>query len=147
MREDPNFDWAQVGFLRKPTPRLSVRGQVLFRAWGGRSSKKGNPDSDGVCFSTQRPASRSHAEELFSVFEYGNTCEFVTDFIVPQFTVLWWGQVDPGEPMPGPNPPAGVQVFIENWDAQAAQEVRTTKLENDLGGAWVHQGRTPIAKN
>ena len=99
---------------------------------------EGRAESAGVCFSSQRPTSRSHAERLFAVMEWGNACHYVTDFIVPFGIVLWYGQVDPGRPDTPLGGQFGVQVFIENPAAQQVHELRTVRLLDDLDGAVVH---------
>jgi len=140
---EPSWDWQKIGFRRRPRPRNSRPGERLFRAWGGSSTMKGSRQSDGVCFSSIRPESRLDAEERFAVFEWGNMCVNVTEFIVPASTVLWVGEVHPGDPRPVLGMSFGPQVFIENPAAQSLVPISTRPLPSDLGCNWVHVGKAP----
>ena len=106
---------------------------------------RGNLSRPGVCFSTREPASRLEAEKLFAVFEYGNSCARLTEFSVPSGTLLWVGEVDPGDSRAAFGNFFGPQVFFENPAAQNLRVVRTVSLRNDLGGAFLYsEGRLGV---
>jgi hypothetical protein len=135
-----SWNWKKVGFKYEPRKTNAPSNMRLFRAWGGPSTKLGNPESVGVCFSTDQPQSRNQAEALFAVFEYGNNCVYLSEFSVQIGTELWIGSVDPGDPRPILGRSHGVQVFIENPAAQRLVVIRTSTLADDLKGAWVYTG-------
>jgi len=140
----PTWSWQEVGFRKKPKRRASRPGERLFRAWGGESSTmRGRPNSVGVCFSSVAPKSRWDAERLFAVFEYGNPCTHVTEFVVPENTMMWEGEVDPGDARVVLGMSYGPQIFIENPLAQSLIPCQTTRLPDDLGHHRLHwhQGR------
>jgi hypothetical protein len=136
------WSWQEEGFAAPPTPLKAPEGTVLYRAWGGSSSKEGHPHRPGVCLSIQRPASRLDAERLFSVWEWGNSCLWLTAFRVTPGTELYVGSVDPGAildlRLAGRR--KGVQVFVENPIAGKLIEAATTRLVDDLGGFQVMPG-------
>jgi hypothetical protein len=136
------WQWRAEGFLREPDRRKAPAGLRLYRAWGGTSKKAGSPSRPGVCFSTQKPATRTEAEKLFSAWEWGNACIWLTEFRVIAGTQIYVGLVDPGDHV-APNltgSTAGVQVFIENPVQTRLIEVATTRLADDLGGWQVVTG-------
>jgi hypothetical protein len=104
---------------------------------------KGSFQGVGVCFSSVRPESRLDAEELFAVFEWGNRCINVTEFIVPAGTVLWVGEVHPGDPRGVLGISFGPQVFIENPAAQSLVCISTRPFPNNLGRSFLHDGKPP----
>ena len=106
---------------------------------------RGKPNKAGVCFSTDRPSTRLQAEKFFSVFEWGNNCANLTEFLVPPGTPIWVGEVDPGDPRAKWGSHYGVQVFIENPFAQKLIPGATVQLANDLGKTWLHTGRIGTA--
>lgn len=103
---------------------------------------RGAPHRAGVCFSTVAPKTRSEGERLFAVFEWGNTCTHVTEFLVPPGIVLWTGQVHPGDPRACLGQHFGIQVFVENPAAQRLIWLRTQSLIDDLGAVRVYTGRS-----
>jgi hypothetical protein len=104
---------------------------------------RGSPSSLGVCFSTRCPQDRLEAEELFALFEWGNTCMKVTEFVVPTGTLLWVGSVHPGDPRAVLGSSFGPQVFIENPAAQSVSPLATRQLRGGLGESWLYGGRPP----
>ena len=138
----PTWDWRNVGFLSPPVARLAGPRERLFRIWGlwdaGGSSMLGRPTSDGVCFTSAEPKSRTDAERLLAVFEWGNPATHVTEFLVPLGTPLWVGEVHPGDPRALLGTQFGEQVFIENPAAQRLIPLRTTRLRSDLGRNRYH---------
>jgi len=134
------LDWRALGFLSQP--RLIVAdGRRLFRVWGGTSLERGDANSRGVFFSFQRPASQREAERLFAIAEFGNACTFVTEFDVPSGISMYVGAVDPGDDVHITLAIAGEQVFIRNpWAQRLVQVGSASRLERDLGGAWIYTG-------
>jgi len=137
-----SWNWRDEGFGTEPKPVPASPGLRLYRAWGGSSAKTGTPSRPGVCFSTQRPDTRSEAEGLFSAWEWGNSCLWLTEFRVIGRPQLYVGPVHPGDYV-APHlldTRVGVQVFIENPLHGKLFEVQTTRLVDDLGGVHVHPG-------
>jgi hypothetical protein len=139
----PTWNWQAEGFRAPPTARESRPGECLLRVWGGRATMRGSPKRVGVCFSNVAPTSRYGAESLFSVFEWGNTCENVTQFLIPATTILWLGEVDPGQAGAPLGLRWGPQIFIENPAAQMLVPTHTRKLANDMGNSLLYLGRMP----
>jgi hypothetical protein len=134
------WQWRAEGFLRQPERRGAPASLKLYRAWGGASLKSGNPSRPGV--STQRPSTRLEAEKLFSAWEWGNSCLWLTEFRVAAGTQIYVGVVDPGDYV-SLNLTAsgrGAQVFIENPLQSQVVEVATVRLIDDLGGRYVVPG-------
>jgi hypothetical protein len=143
MPDNMKWQWRAEGFLSEPQRRGAPSGLKLYRAWGGTSLKNGSPSRPGVCLSTQRPSTRLEAERLFSAWEWGNPCLWLTDFRVVAGTPIYIGAVDPGDyvspTLMGSS--HGVQVFIENpVHSKQLIEVATTRLLDDLGGRYVVPG-------
>ena len=133
----PAWDWRAEGFLRPPQPVRAASGRRLYRVWGGNATKEGNAARAGVCLSSQKPASRSAAERLFAVWEWGNSCIWLTTFEVLPGTVLHVGAVHPGDfARPGFDR-GGEQGFVEQPIKRKLREIHTERLRDDLGGAWV----------
>lgn len=138
-----SWNWEAEGFQHPPQRICAPAGIRLFRCWDGTvSSMRGNPSRAGVCFSSDKPASRLEAEKLFAVFEWGNRCRNLSEFLVPAGTPMWVGNVDPGDSRAAFGRFYGKQVFIENPAAQKLTVVSTLTLKNDLNGAWVLPGKT-----
>jgi hypothetical protein len=137
---DVPFDWKAYGF--NAPPRLMVAdGRQLFRVWGGTSLERGDENSRGVFFSFQAPSSRLDAERLFAIAEFGNACTFVSQFDVPSGTPMFVGEVNPGDDVHPALAGAGEQVFIQNpWAQRLIRVGPASRLENDLGGAWIYSG-------
>ena len=137
-----NWNWRDEGFRAQPTLVAAPPGLRLYRAWGGASQKSGSPSRPGVCFSTQKPGTGREAEGLFSAWEWGNSCLWLTEFRVVGRPALYVGAVHPGDYVDPrlSDPRAGVQVFIENPLRGKLLEVRTTRLVDDLRGMHVHPG-------
>jgi hypothetical protein len=137
-----NWNWHDEGFSTAPRAVEAPTGLRLFRAWGGASSKTGNPARPGLCLSTQRPSTRTEAERLFSAWEWGNSCLWITEFRVAPGTILYLGHVHPGLILDlrllGPQ--KGVQVFIENPVRSKIFEAWTSRLVDDLDGRHVVAG-------
>ena len=136
------WNWHEEGFAAPPRRVPAPPGLLLYRAWGGNSSKTGNPARPGVCLSTQRPGSRTDAERLFSAWEWGNSCVWLTAFRVVPGTDLHVGFVDPAEVFDLRLAPVrqGVQVLIENPILGKLFETTSVRLQNDLGGRYVATG-------
>lgn len=117
-------------------------GLRLYRTWGGTSQKTGHPSRPGVCFSTQKPDTRSEAERLFSAWEWGNSCLWLTEFRLIGPVELYVGAVHPGDYVDPrlSDPRCGVQVFVENPVHRKLIEVQTIRLADDLGGMHVLPG-------
>jgi hypothetical protein len=144
----PTWDWKAEGFRAQPTARESRPGETVMRVWGGSSSMKGSPKRVGVCFfAGVPPLSRWGAESLFSVFEYGNNCENLTQFFIPERTILWVGEVDAGEAALPLGLHWGTQIFIENPAAQHLVPGLTRRLEDDMRGHRVLGARRPTQRD
>jgi hypothetical protein len=112
-------------------------GQLVYRVWGGTATKNGNPARAGVCLSSDKPSSRTAAEKLFAIWEWGNSCLWLTTFEVVPGTVMHIGVVHPGEFAQSGFDRGGVQVFIEQPIDGKLWEISTERLRDDLAGAWV----------
>jgi hypothetical protein len=137
-----NWNWRDEGFRAEPKRVPAPAGLRLYRAWGGTSEMMGRPSRPGVCFSTQKPDTRSEAERLFSAWEWGNSCLWLTAFRVIGRVELYVGAVHPGhyvDPQLS-DPRSGVQVFIENPVHGKLVEVQTMRLADDLGDRHVLPG-------
>lgn len=109
----------------------------MYRVWGGNATKEGNPARPGICLSSQRPSSRTAAEQLFAVWEWGNSCLWLTTFEIVPGTVMHIGSVHPGQfAQPGFDR-GGEQVFIEQPIKGKLRELSTERLRDDMAGAWV----------
>ena len=137
-----NWNWRDEGFLAEPKRIAAPPGLRLYRAWGGTSQKMGSLSRPGVCFSTQNPDTRSEAEGLFSAWEWGNSCLWLTEFRVIGRPELHVGAVHPGDYVDPhlSDPRRGVQLFIENPVHGKLFEVQTVRLADDLGGRHVLPG-------
>ena len=137
-----NWNWIDEGFRTEPRRVVASPALRLFRAWGGTSRKLGSHSRPGVCFSTQKPDTRSEAEGLFCAWEWGNSCLWLTEFRVMAHTELYVGAVHSGKYVHPrlSDPRGGVQVFIENPLHGKLFEVQTTLLEDDLEGTNVLPG-------
>ena len=123
--------WKALGFKNPPRLMFADGGEVIFRTWGGNSQTLAR------FFLRPKPRTRSEAERLCSVFEYGNTCAFVTSFRVNPGTPMHVGRVDQGEYCdPSWNDPTALQIFIAN-PVGAVVELGTEVLRNDLGPVTV----------
>jgi hypothetical protein len=134
------WNWRDEGFGSEPRSVTLHKPARIFRVWGGQASKAGSPHRAGVCFSMQKPLSRKWAERLFSVWEWGNACIWVTTFDVKPGTTLFVGSVDVGDAAPDLADRRGVQVFIENPVAGTLREIVTERLTHDLDAGWVFVG-------
>lgn len=138
-----NFDWDEEGFSAPPVLSPATGKETLYRAWGDYSTKWGNTDRPGVCFSLDRAKSRVDAERLYSVMEHGNPVIWITEFSVEKNTPLWIGKVAPGDRRAHLGGYSGNQVYIERPDLGHVREAATDPLRNDLGGAYVYTQRLP----
>ena len=136
------WNWRNEGFRTEPSRVTAPAGLRLYRAWGGTSQKTGSPARPGVCFSTQRPDTRAEADGLFSAWEWGNSCFWLTEFFVSGRIEIYVGPVHPGNYVDPSlrDPRYGVQVFIENPLQGKVVEVQTTRLVDDLDGRHVLPG-------
>ena len=136
------WNWQDEGFSAPPRLLQAPSGLILYRAWGGNSSKTGSPVRPGVCLSTQRPTSRTDAERLFSAWEWGNSCHWLTVFRVAPGTALHVGLVDQREvfDLRLLSKRKGVQVLVENPIAGKLFEVESKRLADDLGAFQVGIG-------
>lgn len=134
-----NWNWRAEGFASEPTG-VVLRGPVtLYRVWGGMSTELGSPTRPGVCFSLEQPRTRREAEELFSVWEWGNACRFVSRFQVWPSATIFVGQAHPGDFHDHGLGEPGSQVFIEIDDVRRfVQRIGTpVSLLDDLGSVTV----------
>lgn len=131
------WNWLAEGFAHPPRLVHATHRQLVYRVWGGTATKLGSPTRPGVCLSGRKPASRVDAERLFAVWEWGNSCLWVTTFEVIAGTPMFVGRVDPGQ---NPMPALGAtwaQILIEQPVSGKLREIGTQRLHNDLGGRWV----------
>jgi len=136
------WNWRDEGFRSEPRLIRAPGALRLFRAWGGTSQKTGSLGRPGVCFSTQKPNTRAEADRLFSAWEWGNSCLWLTEFRVNAGAELYIGPVDQGDFVDSSlrDPRHGVQVFIQNPINAKLFEVQTTRLRDDLEGRHVLPG-------
>lgn len=136
------WNWRDEGFRTEPKLVRAPAGLRLYRGWGGTAQKTGSLGRPGVCFSTQEPDTRAEAERLFSAWEWGNSCLWLTEFRAAAGTELYVGPVDLGDSVDLTlrDSRQGAQVFIENPVHLRVFEVQTTKLFDDLGGKHVLPG-------
>ncbi|HTY93168.1 MAG TPA: hypothetical protein VMC02_04735 [Steroidobacteraceae bacterium] len=100
------LNWQQAGFRARPLPVLISAPRRLYRVWGGASREIGE------FFTFDRPRTRTEAEGLFAVWEWGNACRFISAFVVLPGATIFVGRVHPGD-FHGPELGApGSQVFI-----------------------------------
>lgn len=137
-----HWNWRAEGFTAPPLTAVAPPGLRLYRAWGGASTKTGNPQRPGVCLSTQRPTTRAEAERLFAAWEWGNSCLWRTEFRVVPGTRIHIGHADPGQVLDATLRSAvpGVQVLVENPVHGKLVEVLTMRLIDDLRGIAVLGG-------
>lgn len=140
-----SWKWHEKGFLYPPTAVLLTLPVRLFRAWGGTSKEEAGSDSDGMFLSFDRPSSRREAEALFAVFEWGNSCEFLTTFKVIAGTVIHVGDVHPGDRRAHVGTVAGSQVFIERSQIKGRVTIDGPRitLVNDMNGKVVIGNKEP----
>ena len=131
------WHWHEEGFLQPPRITQATTAQHVYRVWGGTATKLGNPSRPGLCLSGQKPMSRRDAERLFSVWEWGNSCLWVTTFELVAGTTLFVGQVHPGEWEAPALTSSGEQIFIEQPVREKVREVATERLRDDLDGGWI----------
>ena len=141
----PSWNWPAEGFKFPPVRVTNGCHLTLYRVWGGASSEMGNPTRPGVCLSFEAPHTRREAEELFSVWEWGNTCSNITEFGVSAGATLFIGKVHPGDFYQSQLGPLGSQVFIET--AMIRTHVRkqgsARPLKDDMGNHIVVPNRDP----
>jgi hypothetical protein len=139
------WDWREEGFQLPPTRLTLSRRTVLYRVWGGMSSEAGNPQRPGVCLSFEAPTTRREAEGLFSVFEWGNSCRFVTAFEVASGATVYIGRAHPGDYFQSALGAPGSQVFIETAQMQrcARRFGAAVELIDDMGSHAVIPNRDP----
>ena len=130
-----SWNWHDEGFVEKPRGLHLSRRVLVYRVWGGTATETGSPSRPGVCFSLQKPATRRHAEALSAVWEWGNTCQFVTAFEILPGAMIFVGRVDPGDFYQSGFGPPGSQIFVET--SQVRQYARRTgypqMLIDDVG--------------
>ena len=134
--------WRDVGFRDEPRSAIAWGRLTLYRAWGGSSQESGSERSAGVCFSTQRPQTRTEAESLFSVWEWGNSCRWLTEFELRAGEEYFAGWVDPGSVLDPSlqDPRLGVQIFVANPIRSKVITGRRIPLIDDTGGVFVVPG-------
>ena len=139
------WDWRAEGFHGPPVRLVLPHRTVLYRVWGGASSEHGNPTRPGVCLSFEALATRREAEGLFSVFEWGNSCRFLTAFEVAAGATAFIGRAHPGDFFQSVLGAPGTQVFIEAVEMQRhARKFGTAReLINDMGSHVVIPNRDP----
>ena len=131
------MNWHALGFLVPPRQVTLGADQRVYRVWGGQSTKFGSPTQPVVFLSSMKPASRREAERRFAVWEWGNSCLWVTTFDLLQGTVIFVGPVDPGvHPLPSFES-TWEQIVVPQPVAGKMREVGTQRLHDDLRGAWV----------
>lgn len=138
LRSPKSFDWKEEGFGSQPVPTVADGEETLYRAWGQGSTKLGNPTRVGVCFSLDKAASRWDAERLYSVMEWNNAVYYITSFLISKGTLIWLGNVNPGDVRAGLGRSYGRQVFVERRYLKDIKEISTSRLKNDLGGHEFH---------
>ena len=120
----------------------------VYRVWGGTATETGSPTRPGVCFSIEKPRSRKEAEGLFSLWEWGNACRFVTEFVIEPGATIFVGTVYPGDFYDHGLGVPGSQIFVET--PQAKLFVRkigpAQTLTDDLGGKVIVPNRDPGPK-
>jgi hypothetical protein len=140
-----SWDWREEGFQSVPAKLVTPRQIKVYRVWGGTASETGNPTRPGVCFAFENPRTRREAERLFSIWEWGNNCTYVTAFEVQAGTTLFIGKAHPGDFYQSGIGALGSQVFIETFDVQ--RRVRrigvAARLANDMGKYMVVPNRDP----
>ena len=136
------WNWQDEGFSSPPRLLQAPPGLLLYRAWGGNSSKTGTPARPGVCLSTQRPNSRTQADRLFSAWEWGNSCLWLTVFRIAPGTDLHVGLVDLAEvfDLRLVSGRGGVQVLVENPIVGKLFETESKRLTDELGGLQIGAG-------
>ena len=139
------WHWGREGFAAPPKLEISRGGELLYRAWGGRSVPLGNTNRAGVCFTRDRARTRAEAELLYSIAEWGNSFWLLTIYEVPAAIPMWVGRVDPGDCHPTLRA-AGTQVFIESRHARSLRAIDTVRLVDDLGGRWIHTRAHPPSR-
>lgn len=140
-----NWDWQAEGFKSPPAKVKILRSLTLYRVWGGIASEMGSSARPGVCLSFDSPKTRRKAEGLFSVWEWGNTCQRVTVFEVAAGATIFIGKAHPGDFYQSGMGVPGSQVFIET--AQMRSYARKTgpskELVNDMGQYTVVPNKDP----
>lgn len=127
------FDWRANGFATEPRQAVATGAEKLYRAWGLHPGQKyGNKNLPGVCFSFDRARSRSRAEILYAVMEYGNKVYHLTQFQLRAGAPDWIGKVHPGDPRTVLGAVSGNQVFILRQHLVFVREVSTLLLPDDL---------------
>jgi hypothetical protein len=139
------WNWHTEGFKFPPSEVRSPRQLTLYRVWGGTASEIGNPARPGVCLSFEAPTTRREAEGLFSVWEWGNSCRYVTTFQVAAGATIFVGRAHPGDFYQSGLGAPGSQVFIET--AEMRRFVRKSgsakELLNDMGRYSVVPNKDP----
>jgi len=141
----PSWNWRDEGFIAPPRVVTTARQLTLYRVWGGTARESGSPARPGVCMSFERPKTRREAERLSALFEWGNTCRYLTRFDVAAGATLFVGMVHPGDFHSSGLGPPGSQVFIETAQMQrfARKVGQGVELVNDMGRHVVIPNRDP----
>ena len=141
------WNWHEEGFAAPPMRVKTARPVALNRVWGGNASEMGNPARPGVCYSFEAPTTRREAEGLFSVWEWGNQCRFITPFCIAAGSTIFVGRAHPGDFYQSFLGAPGSQVFVETgevrrsvWRLGPARE-----LVNDMGLHTVVPNKDPGA--
>ncbi len=131
--------------MEPPVAVWVTRPITLYRVWGGTASESGSATRPGVCLSFHLPRSRMEAEGRFSVFEWGNTCRYVTSFQAMTGAMLFVGKVHPGDFYDSGLGRPGSQVFVETPTMRTflRRTGHAVKLIDDMKGYTVVPYRDP----
>lgn len=145
----PRWSWHDEGFLSQPKPVPVRRPLPVYRVWGGTATETGSPTRPGACFSLEKPRSRKEAERLFSLWEWGNSCRFVTEFVIKPGATIFVGTVHPGDCYDHGLGVPGSQIFVETPQVNlfvrkigAAQPL----IDDIVGGKVIVPNRDPGRK-
>src|SRR5688572_4847267 len=91
------WNWRDEGFRSEPRLIRTSGALRLFRAWGGPSQKSGQPRKPWRLLLDTEARHASRAERLFSAWEWGNSCLWITEFRIMAGMELYVGPVDQGD--------------------------------------------------
>ena len=139
------WNWRHEGFQFAPQRVRVMQPLMLYRVWGGTATEMGDPSRAGVCLAFERPYSRRQAEGLFSVWEWGNACRFVTQFQVLAGATIFVGRVHPGDFYDNGLGAPGSQVFVEADQVKRCMRKigASFTLSDDLGSSVIVPNRDP----
>jgi hypothetical protein len=143
--KDPYWSWQRdAGFMGAPTFYRLSSPLLVYRVWGGSSAEIGSPRARGVCFSAQKPRTRSQAERLFAIWEYGNATWYVSTFKVLPGATVFVGRVDPGAfNQAGRFSPTQIFLMAPQVRLFVRKVGSAVRLLNDVPGHLVVPNRAP----